>query len=403
MTDNNSCFYDQIPRVAEGIDIRLTGLSMEEGFLVSRIDGRTSVKDLAVLVCKSKEETAKIVRRLCEVGILQGAQEGELPIELPFDDNDEIDELVDEEVDLSEEDKQRIILMYSTLSTKNYYTLLGLMPQDDARKVKQAFYQRSKEWHPDRFPRGNLGSFEDRISQIYRQIQTAYATLSDPKKKEEYDRAHAPSMSEHTMAQRLETEREREWHAKRITEKQQRRLARNPLRQRMARAKKLFETALDLKLHGDLVEALRTAQGAVALDDRGAYRELLHSLQQQTAQIRITPILRRAYAAESLTNWEDAIALLLDAVKIAPAHGGARLRLAYNMLMADKPPQQINEHAHRALTLLPDEPEAHFVRGLCYEKGDMIKAAARAYQRAIELKPNYNEAKKRLKRLKWGF
>ena len=52
---------------------------------------------------------------------------------------------------------------------------------------------------------------------------------------------------------------------------------------------------------------------------------------------------------------------------------------------------------------LPDDPEAHFVLGMCYEKGGMDKAAVREYSRAIELKPNHSEAKKRLKKMKWGF
>jgi Flp pilus assembly protein TadD len=73
------------------------------------------------------------------------------------------------------------------------------------------------------------------------------------------------------------------------------------------------------------------------------------------------------------------------------------------MIMGGRDPHEANVHAHKAVSLLPDDPEAHFVLGMCYEKGGMAKAAVRAFSRAIELKPNYAEAKKRLKKLKWGF
>ena len=92
-----------------------------------------------------------------------------------------------------------------------------------------------------------------------------------------------------------------------------------------------------------------------------------------------------------------------EAVRIAPEHGPARLRLAFNLAMGRRDPDEASSHAQKAAQLLPSEPEAHFVLGLCYEKAGLEKAAIRAFAKAVELKPNYSDAKKRLRSLKWGF
>ena len=38
-----------IPRMRQGIDLTKAGLSVEEGYIASRIDGRTTVKDIAIM------------------------------------------------------------------------------------------------------------------------------------------------------------------------------------------------------------------------------------------------------------------------------------------------------------------------------------------------------------------
>lgn len=392
----------EIPRVREGIDLTRAGLSLEEGYLVSRVDGRTPVKDLALLINRPINETSEIVERLTAVGVLVCG--GENP-----SSDDEFggfqfpEALLQEEVDLKEDEKRKILFFHGHLSHWTHYQVLGVRWRDDAKTIKKAYFERSKEWHPDRFRREPLGSYKSRIDDIFRAVRDAYNVLSKPDAKAAYDRDHAPSLDEEDMAEMLAAQRRERRSEEREEERRRRRLERNPMRRRMHRAKALHEEALQLKEKGELLEALRSAQAAAAFHDKEEYRQLKRELQAATAELRVGPLIRRGMHAESMTSWEDAIAVFEEAVRLAPEHGPARLRLAYNLVMGGRPPQQVNEHIQRALQLMPEEPEAHFVRGLCYEKGDMGKAALRAYQRALELKPNYAEARKRLKKLRWGF
>lgn len=177
------------------------------------------------------------------------------------------------------------------------------------------------------------------------------------------------------------------------------------MRKKMQEARELFERAETLRASGELMEALKAVDASLLLlkERRPEYEKLKRELQAEAAELRIAPMLRRGTSAETMAQWEEAITHFKEAVRLAPDHGVARLRLAYSMLRGGRPPQAVKEHITTALRELPEEPEAHFVRGLCYEMGGMEKAAVRAYENALGLKPNYADAKKRLKKLKWGF
>lgn len=403
MAEARSIAQAEIPRLRDGIDLTRAGLSLEEGFLVSRVDGRTAVPELALLINKSVDETRQLVERLTNAGVLVLGDEDAREPEVLYSDFPFPPGAMEEDVDLTEDERRKILFTHAHLGQWTHYELLGIRWRDDAKTIKRAYFERSKEWHPDRFRRGRLGSFKARIDNIFRSVRDAYSVLSKPEDKAKYDEEHAPRFDEEDMAAMLAAQRREQRTSQREEEQKRRRLDRNPMRQRIQRAKALYEEALGLQEKGELMEALRSAQAAAAIHDCEEHRGLKRELQMATAELRIAPLVRRGLHAESMTSWDDAVTVFAEAVRLAPEYGPARLRLAYNMAMGGRPPQLINEHIQRALQLMPDEPEAHFVRGLCYEKGDMGKAAIRAYQRAVELKPNYAEAKKRLKKLRWGF
>jgi len=176
------------------------------------------------------------------------------------------------------------------------------------------------------------------------------------------------------------------------------------VRLRMKKAKEFYDKAVALEADGRVVEALRAAQMAVIYDDKKPeYSELAKSLKDRASEHRIERYLKRGSHFEQMTEWDEAIDMFEEAVRIAPNSGRARLRLGYNMLAGGRDAQVALGHAQRAVALLPNDAEAHYVVGRLYEKSGMDKVAKRAYQQALELRPGYAEVKKRLTRLKWGF
>jgi tetratricopeptide (TPR) repeat protein len=414
MTEDGAAKKGFVPKLRSGLDLTRLGLSMDEGYVASRIDGRTSVQDIAHLVGKSRGDTELILERLRKVGVLEQGGTDDLP-RIPTaramhkDGDDDYGEfifppaLMHEECSLDNEMRKRVIWFHEHLEKWSHYELLQAPRRADEKEIKKAYFLRSKEWHPDRFPRGNVGSFKKMIDAIYFQVKEAYDVLSDPVRRGKYDETVVFTLGEDEIAEMLEEQRRADREKKREDEAVERRRRRNPARQRMDQARKFYEDALEKEKAGELLVALRLAQTAAAYDEKPEYVDAAERLKVSAGELRIGPYMRRGIAMESILNWDEAIDVFRDAVRVAPEHGLAHLRLAYNLVLRGRDPHEATTHAHRAVALLPDDPESHFVLGMCYEKGGMEKAAVRAFTRALELKPNHNEAKKRLKKLRWGF
>ena len=67
------------------------------------------------------------------------------------------------------------------LSLSNYYKKLGLSKGASEQEIKKAYRKLAMKYHPDR----NAGSSEH--EEKFKEISEAYAVLSDPEKKKQYD------------------------------------------------------------------------------------------------------------------------------------------------------------------------------------------------------------------------
>lgn len=67
---------------------------------------------------------------------------------------------------------------------KNYYQILEIDVASSSDEIKRAFRKRAKELHPD------LSRSTDYSAEALHLLIQAYETLSDPRRREEYDRTH---------------------------------------------------------------------------------------------------------------------------------------------------------------------------------------------------------------------
>ena len=70
--------------------------------------------------------------------------------------------------------------MTTTVDT-NYWSLLGVSPECDSNELKSAFRKEARKWHPD------LNKNDVNAEERFKLINEAYAILSDPKKRREWD------------------------------------------------------------------------------------------------------------------------------------------------------------------------------------------------------------------------
>lgn len=404
----------RVPALAPGLDLTALGLSPLEGMVAACVDGRTDVPLLAQRMKRAEDEVRRIIERLHAVGILRfegDAPSGDVRPRITGDLEATIDygtfvfspALMQAESDLSTEEKKRVIYLYEHLEQATHYELLDVKRTADPKDIKRAYFERSKDWHPDRFARKSLGPFKRMVSEIFKQLQEAQRTLSNAERKKAYDKTVIFDFGDEELGEVLAVRRKEEREARRQHEAEDRRKRRNPVRQRLEKAKSWAELAEEKHATGDLAEAYRLIQLASNFDRRPEYEAKAAAWSKEVEASRLEPLIRRGKAAEQLMRWEDAEVLFSEAVRLSPEHRQARLRLANTLLMAGRPLSEVFPHAHKAVALAPDEAEAHYVLGRCFEHEQKAKSASREYNRALSLRPNYADAKKRLKRLKWGL
>jgi len=68
-------------------------------------------------------------------------------------------------------------------ATTSYYEDLGIISTASSKEIKDAFYNLSKECHPDKVGADNIEALKQ-----FQAISEAYAVLSDPKLRRQYDR-----------------------------------------------------------------------------------------------------------------------------------------------------------------------------------------------------------------------
>jgi curved DNA-binding protein CbpA len=192
-----------------------------EAFVLSRVDGRTSDADIALLTGMSNADAILALQRLAELGAVvydtagpttaapqssprisprpEGAVSGlrarvepvitemARPSEgAPAPSYDPAE--LEEPADLDAERKRRILDVFYALETLDHYALLKVEPTADKKVVKAAYYDVVAIFHPDKYFGKDLGSFRSKLEKIFARITEAHDTLTRNKTREEYDR-----------------------------------------------------------------------------------------------------------------------------------------------------------------------------------------------------------------------
>jgi DnaJ-domain-containing protein 1 len=228
------------PRLNATADLSQVKLTPTEGFILSRIDGRASYDEICRMSSLAREETLAILRKLKQQRLVLGQNEPE-PVPPPkprppekmrsgerararpphkfklretpapalvtdemlrkaqersdgksddaklpeirsmlerLDDGSLVDPAaLAEGPDLPQETKARIVRLHRRLRRLEPHELLGVPADADMATVKRAFAAASKELHPDRYFGKDLGSYREKLAQIFARITEAVQAL----------------------------------------------------------------------------------------------------------------------------------------------------------------------------------------------------------------------------------
>ncbi len=186
----------------------LAGLKLgaEEGFVLSRVDGRLTVGQICLLVPFDAEVTATILGQLARAGALEipGAQLPEPPPKPPAPVPTPATPVAEpprarsqtpapsgnapmvDGLDLTVEQARRIDEFFGSLETRDAFELLEVTRTADKKEIKRAYFKMSKELHPDRFFGKSIGPYRERLSKIFQSVKAAYELLSDDDRRAAY-------------------------------------------------------------------------------------------------------------------------------------------------------------------------------------------------------------------------
>lgn len=267
--------------VAPNVDITKLPLSHEEGVAVARMLGRrVTVGDLVTEGAVSAQRATAILESLVKKGAILRISAGPdrsfaaATAKGPYDGVMFSAADLAEAAELTEEQKKRILFVEMHLTKWSHYKILGIKRTAAGSDIKAGYFKASKEFHPDAYFRKSLGSYQDRLDRIFRAMKAAYDLLSDPAKRDEYDKTAVLELTpeeEAELESRFEQKRVEAEAKERDERNAQRskdaRLKRNPLADRVKRAREMMKLADDASAAGKLDEAANHARVAASYDE----------------------------------------------------------------------------------------------------------------------------------------
>ena len=196
---------EKVPRLVAHVDVRQFKLDAMDGFLLTRIDGRLGKKQLAQDTGLPEFQVEKTLEKLEKLGVVeivdpsapvappppppnaprdrtQLPQFASIGLDPKYDPKE-----LEEDVELTADQKKRVLDMFYRLDDLDHYTLLGVGKDADKKTVKRSYFELASLMHPDRYFKKNLGSFKGKMEALFGRITEAHDILVDAAKRLDYD------------------------------------------------------------------------------------------------------------------------------------------------------------------------------------------------------------------------
>jgi tetratricopeptide (TPR) repeat protein len=87
----------------------------------------------------------------------------------------------------ADERRREIVEMQQALKTRNHFEVLGISRAAGQAEVKEAYFRFAKRFHPDAHHGGSLSDLRDTFEAVFIQLGEVYEVLRDPRRRSEYE------------------------------------------------------------------------------------------------------------------------------------------------------------------------------------------------------------------------
>lgn len=214
-------------------------LSPADGFVLSRVDGTASAREIMQMIPLATEQTQRSLLGLLSTGVieyvpgLRRAADAAAPVPEGVSrpsENQTVDEApgvepIEEPVapaapdepalaaaphpgassasapaaaqpeaprasaptKATTERRKEILEAWEGLKTRNHFEVLGLARSATEADVKEAYFGLAKRFHPDVHHGASLGDLRDKLEEVFIRLGEAYEVLRDPRKRGDYE------------------------------------------------------------------------------------------------------------------------------------------------------------------------------------------------------------------------
>ncbi|MBZ4370627.1 tetratricopeptide repeat protein [Corallococcus sp. AS-1-6] len=346
-----------------------------------------------------------------------------------------VDAAMAEEVDLEPDQKRDIIEMERSLDGMDHHAVLGVARGASPQEVKQAYYNASRRFHPDRYFGKNLGSFRARLERIFKRLTDAHNALS----RQEPPRAPAtpppaarpstpppvartvssggfaavspsaapgarpPSGSFATVPPAAAPPPEDAESEARRAERQAR-FARHPYMARSHKLTELIARGRAATARGDFERAYQDFNHVLGLDPKNReVAQLLVEARRKHDLTRAQAEVERGQELEMRGDFAGAQAAYKLAVSLNADNPEAAFQAARVGRELAQDPQEVLKLAQRAVELKPGRADYQLLLAQLLLVAGQKKQAKHHFEDVLRLDPDNADARAGLKKLRWTF
>jgi hypothetical protein len=336
-------------------------LKPTEGYLLSRIDGTLSARQVAQLVPASPDEIVRGLFGLHCAGLVEfldvsvpaarpthaapPATQSAPPSptsEVPSETTRAASPATGPaktatETDIDARRHQDVLDFHRDLKAKDHFEILGLAHTATEPQVREAYFQLARRYHPDVYRGPAFADVSDKIEAILVRLGEAFEVLKDPKRRGKYEAHLASKMPRQAAGERGATS--------------------------VSGPSSAGDSAIETKLAD---EAVRKAE-QLCLAEK--YWDAIQAVEPQVTKARGKMRVR------------------------------ARLVLARCYLKNPNWVKRAEEQLNLALEEDPKDFDAHYLLGTLYLSGGLRSRALSKFRKVLELKPEHEEARARVAEL----
>ena len=162
-------------------------LTSEEGFVLSRVDGTSTAREIARLSPMGEDETLRCICALVVAGVLD-VHSSSRPKPAERLETVKLDPPQEEK--LSPEAarfRETMLAKHARAHEMTYYELLEVAPTASPQAIKAAYFKLAKKLHPDHRAGLKIGDPDGKFNDLYLAVKAAYEVLSNEAERRRYD------------------------------------------------------------------------------------------------------------------------------------------------------------------------------------------------------------------------